>query len=258
MLQYGSKPLFEPDNIYFIGDIHGDFPRLQRLWVKISAEWKENDHAVFLGDLVNRLGLYSAEVLEFIRDLKIAHPGRVHVIEGNHDWMLKNYLATGNMGWMSQYGKNTIQSFVRKYNLPENHEEFLDELEANGVLAMLNEMIPYYETEKVIATHAPLDWTVSMMHGLDDYEEYMQDEEIPFKRHLLDRMLYDIQWGFTAEDKKIKEIPKFLVCGHQFKHHKQPRIFKDRMFVDVGCGARENRPLVAVSFPGKQILRSDD
>src|SRR5690606_18511532 len=136
-----------------------------------------------------------------------------------------------SMNWMKEYGKNTIQSFVRKYNLPENHEEFRDELEANGVGAVLKEMLPYYETEKVIATHAPLDWTNCMMHGLDDYEEYMADDDIAFKRYFLDRIRYDIQWGFTNEEKKVKEIQKFLVCGHQFKHHKQPRIFKDRMFV---------------------------
>lgn len=258
MIQYGSLPILTPDKAYFIGDIHGDFHRLEKLWAKIEVDFGSNDHVIFLGDLVNRLGLYSAEVLEFIRDLKEKYPGQVFVIEGNHDWMLKDYLATGNMGWMGQYGKNTIQSFVRKYGVIANHEEIRDELEINGILKFLNEMLPYYETPNIIATHAPLDNTMCLMHGLDDYEEYLQDDDIMFKRRFLDRILYEIKWGFTAEESKVKLIEKFLVCGHQFKHHKQPRIFKDRMFVDVGCGAVENRPLVSVAFPGKKIISSDD
>jgi len=54
----------------------------------------------------------------------------------------------------------------------------------------------------------------------------------------------------------IKHMKKYHICGHQFKHHKQPRIFKHRAFIDVGCGARPDRPLVAVKFPGKKVYRS--
>lgn len=256
-MQYGSRPLYEADRIFFIGDIHGDFHRLQKLWAKIKKDFKEKDHLVFLGDLVNRLGLYSAEVLEFIRDLKAEYPGQIFVIEGNHDWMLKDWLAHGHKHWMNQYGKNSIQSFIRKYNLPDDHEEIRDELEINGVLKVLEEMIPYYESEKVIASHAPLNRVNLSLHGLLDYEDDWKEEGPP-ARYLLDRVLYDIKWGFCAEEEKIPQINKFLVCGHQFKHHKQPRLFKDRAFVDVGCGAVENRPLVAVVFPGNKIIRSED
>ena len=255
-MQYGSLPLFNPKRIFFIGDIHGDFNRLQKLWEKIEVDFQSDDHLVFLGDLVNRLGLHSVEILEFIQQLKTKYPNQIFVIEGNHDWMLKNWLSTGSPIWMKQYGSNTIQSFVRKFGLPADHDEIRDELEINGLLKVLEDMLPYYETPEVIATHAPLNKTNLMLHGLLDYEEDWA--EGPPSRYLLDRVLYDIKWGFCAEEEKIPQIKKFLVCGHQFKHHKQPRLFKDRAFVDVGCGAVENHPLVAVMYPGNKIYRSED
>lgn len=256
IMRYGRLPLHNPNRVFFIGDIHGDFHRLQRLWSNLMEDFKEGDHIVFLGDLVNRLGLYSAEILEFIQEKKQEYPGQIFLIEGNHDWMFKDWLVNNNPIWMKQYGQNTIQSFVRKYNLPPDNDEIRDHLEIIGVLKLLEEMLPYYESELVIATHAPLNRVNLIMHGLLDYEEDWEDGKEP-SRFLLDRVLYDIKWGFCAEEEKISEIKKTLVCGHQFKHHKQPRLFKDRAFVDVGCGAVENRPLVAVMIPGNKVYKSE-
>ena len=72
-------------------------------------------------------------------------------------------------------------------------------------------------------------------------------------RYILDRMLFDLIWGFTFEEDNIP-IEKIQVCGHQFKHHKQPRLFKNRAFIDTGCGYGD-KPLTAVEFPKKLVFQ---
>lgn len=257
-MKYGSLEIHNPDKTFLIGDVHGDFDQLKKLWDKIELSFSNKDHLVFLGDLVNRDGLFSAEVLEFVFNLKNKYKNQIFVIEGNHDWMFKDFLINGNLYWMKSYGQNTLQSFKRKYNLPDtNNEEILDELKSNGVFSVLNEMIPYYETESFIATHAPLDWVTCSMYGLDKYENDFNDKDIlNFKKHFLDRISYEIKWNFSAEGKNIDEIDKFLICGHQYAHHNQPRVFKKRAFIDTGCGAKKTGVLTALVFPGKKIIQS--
>ena len=66
-----------------IGDIHGCFDSLKRLWRRLRFDW-DNDHLWLVGDLVNR-GPKSLEVLRWARRRSLRLGDRLVVVRGNHD-----------------------------------------------------------------------------------------------------------------------------------------------------------------------------
>ena len=70
-------------------------------------------------------------------------------------------------------------------------------------------------------------------------------------------MFHELKWNFIleeGEDIHVKEIDKFLICGHQYAfNHDRPRIFEHRAFIDTGCGAKYDRPFKAFKWPDKKI-----
>lgn len=257
MVKYGERPLFNPLKVFFIGDVHGHLENLKLVWNQIEQLLTPEDHVVFLGDIINR-GPNTPGVLLFIKELQDKFPNQIFVVRGNHECMLLDYVH-GNTGWMTQpYAKITLEQMKIQWNLADVEVGTIKvALQDRGLLQLLTDTIPYYETPHCIGVHAPFDRTTLQIYGADDYEEYLEDEEITFKRYLLERIEYELRWNFANEEQEIPEIKKFWVCGHQFKHHKQPRLFKQRAYIDTGCGAKENRPLTCLVYPTKQIIKSD-
>jgi hypothetical protein len=68
-------------------------------------------------------------------------------------------------------------------------------------------------------------------------------------------MLDDIKWQFTSEELTIPWVDKFRICGHQPGSFSHPRIFKDRAFIDTGCG-KGPRPLTCMVYPGKNYWQA--
>jgi bis(5'-nucleosyl)-tetraphosphatase (symmetrical) len=68
---------------WVIGDIHGCFDSLKRLWRRLDFDW-ENDRLWLVGDLVNR-GPKSLEVLRWARRRSRRLGERMVVVLGNHD-----------------------------------------------------------------------------------------------------------------------------------------------------------------------------
>lgn len=77
-----------PDDIWFIGDIHGDLLALDSAIQFIDAKTGGNSTIIFLGDLIDRFS-YGYEVLIRVLDLIIQRPGKILWIAGNHDAGLK-------------------------------------------------------------------------------------------------------------------------------------------------------------------------
>jgi diadenosine tetraphosphatase ApaH/serine/threonine PP2A family protein phosphatase len=75
------------DEIYIIGDIHGNLHSLKRI-IEII---KENDprYIVFLGDIVDR-GTKQLECLILILILKILNPTKFYLLKGNHETLEMN------------------------------------------------------------------------------------------------------------------------------------------------------------------------
>jgi hypothetical protein len=170
--------------------------------------------------------------------------------------MLQHYLMTGSKGWM-QYLDITLQDYKTAWNLPDiNPDTITKALMSKGFKEITSRMIPYYETAEILGTHAPLDYSVCMMNGLDYYEEdYKNNGSNPGFTYFLEKIDHEILWQFTEETLDIPDFKKFRVCGHQPGHYKNPRIFKNRAFIDTGCG-KGNRPLTCMVYPGKKIYQS--
>jgi hypothetical protein len=258
-VQYGSKPLqYCYGKTYYIGDVHNEADKLMSLLDQVLLDFLPEDRIVFLGDLVDR-GTQAALLVKVLVDLNRKYPDQIFFVRGNHDWMLQHYLTTGRRDWFN-YLLITLEDFKTQWSLPDiEPNTIMEALVKEGFHEITSKMLPYYETEDVIATHAPLDEATVRMYAGDHLLSYKQDyanrEEDPSFQYLLDRMSYEILWQFTGEEFEIDGLDKFRICGHQPGNGKHPRIFKDRAFIDTGCG-KGNRPVTALIYPGKRYLQS--
>jgi len=255
--KYGERELYHADELIAVGDIHGEDEKLLDIIKQVTPflDNNPNCHIVFCGDLCNR-GPNSARVFEILILLKKRYPNQAFFVMGNHEEMFITTLQ-GKSNWTS-YTFQTWDSMQSHWQVPMlSVEDLVRECLSRGVVDFIDGLIPYYENDNYICTHAPLDKTICYAHGLKTYREDFDKKVIP--EYILDKMLFDLRWNFVMEDPKlcaIPEIKKYHICGHQFKHHSQPRLFNHRAFIDVGCGAKKDKPLVAVKFPGKKVYRS--
>jgi len=264
-IRYGSLKVQSPENIYVFPDIHGEYAQLCLLLEQIKPYLSYyKTHLVFCGDYCNRLGENSPAVLEKLIELKKTYPDRVFCIKGNHEEMLLSTLK-GSLTWFD-YSETTLKQMVDVWNLPLEKgklrsylKEMFKACEERGIIDFLENLLPYYESKDTICTHAPLDKSICSVYSSVKYDQYyLANKEDPNIKYFLDRMISELTWEFTSEDEPYVHIPsikKLLVCGHQFKQHKQPRMFKDRVFLDTGCGCVENRPLIALKLPEKKIIK---
>jgi len=262
MIKYGRLELHKSEEVIAVGDIHGEYKKLENILPKILPFLSNPKcHLVFCGDYCD-IGENSPKVFEILIDLKNKYPEQVFFISGNHEAMLEHTLS-GRNDWL-HYTNKTLYQFIENYNLPDSLLETIKKVcDERGVTDFLKSLIPYYESDSVIITHAPLDKTICLMHGLEDYEEDLKDPNYfgVGGKYFLDRIIFELFWGNTPEEGEIMKIPqikKFLICGHQFKHHPQPRLFKDRAFIDTGCGYYAQKPLIALKYPGKVVFKGED
>lgn len=248
---------------YYIGDVHNEADKLMNLLDKIEPLFTPEDRMVFLGDLVDR-GTQAALLVDVLVDLNRKYPNQIFFVRGNHDWMLQDYLTRGKTDYM-QYLGVTLQDFKGAWNLPDiNPDTIMNALIAHNYHEVTSKFLPYYETEDAIGTHATFDQSTIYMYAGYRCQDYIEDfqayerGEYPEFRFLMERLGDELIWQFTAEDLEVDGINKFHVCGHQPPpgNQKHPRIYKDRAFIDTGCG-KGNRPVTALIYPGKKYLQSD-
>jgi hypothetical protein len=254
IIQYGSRPLFSPAKIYLIGDVHNEADKLMCILDQIEPLLKEEDHIVFCGDIVDR-GSQPALTIETLVDLCRRRPKQVIFIEGNHEEMLRIYVAQNRPDWMRFIGP-TLEGLKTSWNLPDITQPTIAQaLADHGYGEITSRTVQYYETADIIATHAPIDFMMANMNGVRTYQADFQNKAaLPKFSYLLDRL--DYRWQFTEENRDIPEIDKFRVCGHQAGSFTHPRIFKDRAFIDTGCGLRPNGKLTCLVYPGKKFYQS--
>ena len=252
-MKYGKLPLLEPNEIIAVGDIHGENVKLQGLIKQIVPFMVQDskNHLIFTGDYCNK-GPDTPDVFMQISQLRLDFPGQVFCIEGNHESMLKNAFK-GRKDW-ANFTDTSINQFLKLWDIPPEKLELY--YKTSGMSDLLESLLPYYETEQVIITHSPLDRELLWLYGLENYFD-TEDDDYKYpssEKFILDRMSYELKWAFSPEDLKIPEIEKYLICGHQFSHHKRPRITRDRAFIDTGCG-NPARPLSAFQLKGKQVFQ---
>lgn len=236
-MRYGKLPIRNSKEVIAVGDIHGESNKLLKLLEKIKHFLSNLDcHLVFVGDYFD-VGPDSPEVFEILKTLKTDYPTQVFLLKGNHEDMLLSCLK-GKLHWFSNCEKS-LQQFATKWGIPENNLLQLEPYAAE-LIDFIDNLLPYYESEEVIITHAPIS-KISLMLNKNKESGY---------EYILDKIIFDLLW-LTSSEEEILPIDKFCISGHQYKHHNQPRIFKKRAFLDVGCGYHPNKPLMALKYPGK-------
>ena len=111
----GEKDLPSDNEIFFIGDIHGDFKSLQRI-VEHVDQVDPQSVLVFMGDLFDR-GAQEMEAVCLFLTLIKSRPGKILWIVGNHDAALKYE----NNGFVSTVSP---ASFYEKLNAHPEWKEF--------------------------------------------------------------------------------------------------------------------------------------
>ncbi|XP_015583830.2 tyrosine-protein phosphatase RLPH2 [Ricinus communis] len=115
-----SKP--KPRVVICIGDIHGYFSKLQKLWSNLEAIVNPQDFnsalVIFLGDYCDR-GPDTKKVLDFLIKLPSFYPNQKHVfLSGNHDLAFAAFL-----GLLPEPGNGMLfQEGWKEYELNEERE----------------------------------------------------------------------------------------------------------------------------------------
>jgi serine/threonine protein phosphatase 1 len=213
------------NKLAFIGDIHGDITALEALLKKIP-----NDRTlVFVGDYINH-GNYSNQVIE--RLIQIKEEGNAKFIMGNHEFYLLQYLKedvsfydyaiVGGIATIKSYienigGRDLLSDF--KESIPESHITFL------------NELILYYETDKIFCSHSGINYSLP---------ESREFEDLVMNNNLLD------QKG---------KLNKTIVCGHYVQRNGVPYNTVDLVCIDTGCGSKDG-PLTAFMYPEREVIQA--
>ena len=164
-----------------IGDVHGCVHALDALLDAISPT--ANDQLIFLGDLIDQ-GHDSREVLDRLFDLK--QRCSLVLIEGNHEEMMfaARESEKALRYWENCGGVTTLNSFRFGGGLKDIPEEYWK---------LLDEGVPYYETEDHIFTHA----------------NYLPDSPMPVQPG------YQLRWAlFEPEKMQPHESGKTVWVGH--------------------------------------------
>ena len=127
--------------IYSVGDIHGQYQKLQNLLRRCEldhvARGVEEKALVFVGDYVDR-GPNSEQVVHLLMKLQAASPSRVFCLKGNHELIL----VAAARGQLSRYdvtlkewldrggGAATLRSYgvTHPSQLPDEHVRWMDSL----------------------------------------------------------------------------------------------------------------------------------
>jgi serine/threonine protein phosphatase 1 len=153
--------------IYAIGDIHGQFERLQRLWAQVEtdarARWSDGEgrvEVVFLGDYIDR-GPASLPVLQFCHDLWAGPPKwcRPIFLMGNHEAMLSEWLHTGSfdalMRWLYNGGAAVVDELRQQGGpLSDPEKQIRTRLPPHLMQFIQEELVLWYRRDPYLFVHA--------------------------------------------------------------------------------------------------------
>jgi len=118
---------------YIVGDIHGDYSKLNRLIDRIAEKIEpQHDKIIFLGDYVS-YGSDSFKVIDFL--IALSQNISTVFLLGDHDHAFINFLGQpdANMTYLNlKGGTSTVESYRNKFGsfrVPAEHIQFLEQLE---------------------------------------------------------------------------------------------------------------------------------
>jgi serine/threonine-protein phosphatase PP1 catalytic subunit len=114
------------EEIYVVGDIHGDLESLLKLHNIFKA--KKPCAVIFLGDIVDR-GLKQLECLTFVLSLKILNPQQYYLLKGNHET------------WEMNQAYGFLEVFSRKFKGTYGFKEILELYNVIPICALVNKAV---------------------------------------------------------------------------------------------------------------------
>ena len=129
-----------------IGDIHGRFDLLERLWKVINFN-AFYDTIIFVGDYIDR-GLNSKEVVEFILDLVENYPDNIILLKGNHEHMAETYFVDLSSEFFDVWERNGGQNTITSFGDLKNTGDALKELFPHLKLYHINEEEKIFTRER--------------------------------------------------------------------------------------------------------------
>ena len=203
-----------------IGDIHGEFYKLENLLKKLDL--KNNDTCVFTGDYID-MGKYSKDVVS--RLIELSKETNCIFLKGNHEDMLlkaKNNEFKAVANWYLMGGDTTLKSYGEEVKDIFNiHGKFFENLKIN------------YITDKYFFVHG----------GINPDKPYKEQTE------------KDFLWYRHDFIEKTFGIPQKVVFGHT--NCVEPYIDKYSIGIDTGCGKLEDAKLTAFICYDEIFIQSD-
>lgn len=145
------------ERIYAIGDVHGRYDLLRRLFDRIAAHSSiqpatRSSQIILLGDLVDR-GPQSREVVDFITSLNGRY-GQVTVLMGNHEELMLAVVG-GRLGALNAWRDLGGDATLRSYGLTEQDLQ----LPVPALVRRAQELIPQHHLDSMRR------WPLSVQSG---------------------------------------------------------------------------------------------
>ncbi|MGG3469176.1 metallophosphoesterase family protein [Neobacillus pocheonensis] len=208
---------------WVMSDIHGQYNAMRKL-LEFSNVNYEKDQLIFLGDFIDR-GPDSAQVVKYVRDLKIQYPNNVYAIIGNHEVMMREFVFEGKSDrWLRFGGYQTIESLKNAFKMISERDQHLVWLANLGYYCM---------DEEYLYVHAGID-PVSELNKQYDEVTFIEIDEM-YKVPPLD----------------LKEVigDRIIVHGHT----PYPSVYQTENFIscDTGASVLEDGVLSLVELNSK-------
>lgn len=229
------------NRLFAIPDIHGRSDLLDEimhgLWQNCGLNFAK-DKLIFLGDMIDR-GPDSKGVIDRIRSLTLACPGRVIALRGNHEQLCLDAYAEKKRDddsdkwelWMWNGGDTTIESYSSK-DVPEPDREWIASLPL------------FHEEPGFFFSHAPVPSEGHRALGLKGK---------PFSDA-------ELMWTYSADEVGVARRHGngiVGVCGHIHalrRGLREPRLYDHYIYADAGCGCHPAAPLVAIEVKSRAVF----
>ncbi len=156
------------EEVYVIGDIHGNLETLMKLVEIININ--NPKIVIFLGDIVDR-GPKQFECLLIVLALKILYPSKYYFLRGNHETVEMN----------QYYG--FFQNFIHRFNEKINFNEILNIYNVLPLCALINKTI--------LCLHGGIPQNIDILERLEGFKG--KDFNRIFKS--IEQGIFQIMWN---------------------------------------------------------------
>ena len=195
------------ERVIAIADIHGCYIILRQLLEEEIRFEPCKDKIIFLGDYidfrkmsdaVDRSGVSSAKVVQYVSELKRMHPDNIVLLKGNHEAMAEKAFTSDNPIDQHQWSMNGGMETIISYGGFERAAEVL--------LPFIKTLELYHETSEAIFVHGGLPSDKTIFEASED----------------------EMLWN---RGKYVGK--KLLVVGHSITD--SVRMIGNKLNIDLGC-----------------------